>query len=872
MSPDDEDEVITVDEEDEVGEEDEEDEVGEEDEEDEEEESLPKEKESWESLELALELDAKKKEEPKKEVVGFDTPPTERKGIELIQITIPKEKLAESVDKIYDILKKMAKSLVAEVKSVGEEVELVEGAERVFTVPKVGTKESWMLLSGLLMLTLMIIYYPFKEFWYENFSFFNLLMLIIFGIIVLRSLLHILASFPESKRLKSDPKLNRTMRLRGFIILAVAFVFTWVFFYLKLTLLVYICSSFVLLALYFIVYGARSVSKYEGMRLAVFFIGLYIIISIPVHEAFNIAAWGYTEFPMDPRNEVLLIVGTAFLISGVSLLRERIGFFTVWFLGNVIVLLIPLHEIFKFVSQEKYEAFDHGLIIIGSSLIITGYVIFAHRFRSYSKIEEHIQSGLTFFRQGQYKATLKEFKEAFWLVEGTGLIMDFDILWGLIGNTHFKLGDHEKALAHYHVALLINDKNPTVHNDFGNAYFYLRRYRRSLRSYDRALVLAPSNPVIHHNKALVLYSLGRFEESLEYFDKALELKPDFEVVWKDRGVALVNLDRFAEAITSFQKAIEVNPKSEAWFELGRTYYYQKEYQNSLHACDEAIKHFPSDERAYMGKALVLMILSRFKDAEVTLLQALELNEKNARAWDRLGNVKYALGEPDAAIQAFRRAIVHQSNHGEAKFNLARTLKMEGDDAEALDAYDQAVRNPGRTPQQEEKFREAQAFYEQMKAKQPADFKPWMYHGNLFFRSGALRKAIEQYDRALRLKSRNAKLWNLKGIAHRKGKEYQAAVKSFRRAVEVEPDYTEGYINIGNVFQINEKYSEAIHHYNKALELSPQHPHAIRNRRMCINKLRRSQRKELVPSLSTQRRSQLQKLRSTILEAGSKGRK
>jgi len=689
-------------------------------------------------------------------------------------------------------------------------------------------------------------------------------MVIIFGIIVLRALLIILAVKAETRRLKSDPKLNRKMRIRGFLTLIITFILMWFFTYLGLIVLVFICSTLALLALYLVIYGARSVSKYEGLRLAGFLLGLYVIIVVPVHEAFGIAPWGYTTFPMDPKNEILLIVGTAFLIAGVSLLRERVGYFTVWFLGNVVIFLIPLHEFFDFMAQEVYEPFDHGLIILGSALIITGYLIFFHRFHTYKKIEMHLENGLEFFHEDHLEPAFVEFEQAFWLVEGANLIMDFDILWGLLGNTYFKQMKYDKALAHYQVALLINEKNPTIHNDLGNSYFYLRRYRRSLDSYDKALSLDSTNPIIHHNKALVLYSIGRFEDSLEYFDNALELKPDFDIAWKDRGIALVNLERYEEAIESFEKAIEIRDATEAWFEMGRVYLYKEDYEKALECCNKTVQYFPSDDKGYLGTGLCLMKLSRFEEAEAALLLALELNENNARTWDRLGNVKYVLNEPNAAVQAFRRAIAFQPNYGTAKFNLARVLKKEGNDEEALDTYDQAVRNQGRTPQEEEKFHEAKRFYELMKRKRPADYKPWMYHGNLLLKRGALHNAIEQYDRALTLKAHNARIWNLKGIAHRKNQQHDMALASFKRAVEVDPEYTEGYINIGNIYQIREEYFEAVNFYNKALELTPEQRQAIRNRRICINKLRRSQRMELVPTFASERRLELQKLKSTIL--------
>ncbi|HID72247.1 MAG TPA: tetratricopeptide repeat protein, partial [Thermoplasmata archaeon] len=717
--------------------------------------------------------------------------------------------------------------------------------ERIlFSVPSLGVKESWMLFSGFLMLALMLIYYPFIPFWKEHFEFFNFMMLIVFGIIVIRAFLHLLTTPPESQRLLSHSKKRKIWKIRGFIQFIISLILIWIFVVLEIKWMVFIFSSLALFYLYMIFSNSAGFSPAEGKRLALIFIGLYLIVVVPVHEALEIATWGYTKLPMDPKNEILLILGASFLIVGVSLLRERAGFFTLWFLGNGVILLIPFHEFFNFVNQEVYEPFDRGLVIIGSVLILSGYGRFAHRYLKYKETEEYIQKGIEEFNKDNYKDALKYFTKAFWRIENTGFLMDFDILWGLLGNVHFKLKEYEKALTYYTIALSINPQNPAVYNDLGNTYFYLNRYRRSLEAFKKAITLDSKNPIVYQNRGIVLNTIGRYEEAIKDLDKALELNPNLETAWREKGVALSNLELYDEAIKSFKKAFEIKKDSEAWLELGRTYFNIGDYEKALKAYENGTKYFPSEPSGFVGKALSLIELSRFREAEEALLKALELDENNSRTWNHLGNVRYAMGDYEGAITAFNRAISLDKNYSGARFSLAQVLKEMGDIERALEVYDDAVRKVSRTGREWKKVDEVEEFYESIIDKQPNNYKVWMALGNLYFRKRLLRKAIQCYDKAISFTPTNSKLWNYKGITYRRMHHYHEALECFQKAAKFNPKYADAYNNMGNIYLILGDYSKAIQMYNKSLELTPDNRRTIRNRRICINRLQRAEQIEV----------------------------
>ncbi len=63
--------------------------------------------------------------------------------------------------------------------------------------------------------------------------------------------------------------------------------------------------------------------------------------------------------------------------------------------------------------------------------------------------------------------------------------------------------------------------------------------------------------------------------------------------------------------------------------------------------------------------------------------------------------------------------------------------------------------------------------------------------------------------------------NERGLAHLKKKEYDAAIKLFREALQSQPDYAEALDNLGKALDATGKDEEAIGDFDRALKLAPE---------------------------------------------------
>ena len=94
--------------------------------------------------------------------------------------------------------------------------------------------------------------------------------------------------------------------------------------------------------------------------------------------------------------------------------------------------------------------------------------------------------------------------------------------------------------------------------------------------------------------------------------------------------------------------------------------------------------------------------------------------------------------------------------------------------------------------------------------------------------GRFAEAIKAYDEAIRLGSSFLVAYNNRGAAYGAIKQYERAIPDFDRAIELNPKYTEAYCNRGAAFGALKQYDRAIGDFDKAIQLDPKYARAYNN--------------------------------------------
>lgn len=254
-------------------------------------------------------------------------------------------------------------------------------------------------------------------------------------------------------------------------------------------------------------------------------------------------------------------------------------------------------------------------------------------------------------------------------------------------------------------------------------------------------------------------------------------------------------------------------KAIALFKKGREFYVRRNYEDALKAFKQVTEQEPTYADAWYWKGMTLYNQRDYQNAVVSFKKATQIDTKNPTFWKARGDAMNALAqytaEQDTAIERYDLAV---------------------------DAYDRAL-----------KFMPSNPLSDRA-ATWAGRSESLFAQGNLLSSRqtpAALQKyqdSITSYDEVIKLtvldrdidQQINA-LWG-RGEALRKLGQYDDALASFNKSVELKPDFFEGWFRLGRVLQKQNKLQASIDAYTKALSFASNYAEAAFNRGLALKSL------------------------------------
>ena len=97
-------------------------------------------------------------------------------------------------------------------------------------------------------------------------------------------------------------------------------------------------------------------------------------------------------------------------------------------------------------------------------------------------------------------------------------------------------------------------------------------------------------------------------------------------------------------------------------------------------------------------------------------------------------------------------------------------------------------------------------------------------------------AIESYKKALEIKPDYAEVYYNMGIALKDKGDPEAAIDSYKQALKIKPDYAEAYYNMGNALKNKGNPEAAIDSYKQALKIKPDYAEAYNNMGVALKRV------------------------------------
>lgn len=294
---------------------------------------------------------------------------------------------------------------------------------------------------------------------------------------------------------------------------------------------------------------------------------------------------------------------------------------------------------------------------------------------------------------------------------------------------------------------------------------------------------------------------GQLTDAIQTYQRAVELNPVDVEAHHTLGVLFTQVEEIEQAQLHFDKVVSLNPSHfNALYELGHIYTDKQDYMRALYYFKEATKQTQHHPYLLSNMAYVLFKLGDMEGAVAAYNDALEYGTDNvwrSAVAQTLGALYYQTFDDDeAAKEAFSLALTLDPNNTEAAMMLAELLFEDGD------------------------FQSALALYEEIDARGSANANVYSHVGYILWQMDRNDEALTSYNKALRLDSENAIVYNNMGVIYLDEMfDAQKASLMFEKALLYNPNYTLACFNMGRSMELLGKTTEAAQHYSDALNLN-----------------------------------------------------
>ncbi|OGS42773.1 MAG: hypothetical protein A3K76_06460 [Euryarchaeota archaeon RBG_13_57_23] len=379
------------------------------------------------------------------------------------------------------------------------------------------------------------------------------------------------------------------------------------------------------------------------------------------------------------------------------------------------------------------------------------------------ELQEAMLAGYEALASKDYMKALDLFDKAIMVKE------DYDLPWRLKGNTLDEMGYHEQALECYRRTLELYPESDETWFSLGSCLFSLGRYNEELLCYERALQYNPMMQKSLINKGSTLHRLGRYREALETYDEVLKINYRLEKVHNNRGATLHSLGQLNEALASYNRAIELkHDYVEAWMNKGSLLYEMARYGEALAAFSEMTRIRPE-----LPKGWYLRGLASKKTGDVTKAKA------SFEAAIRL--------DPDY-VEA-RRALEDITKRISEKFPEVPRIVQ--------DIFSSEAARPPPAPPVLEGGQLSEDMITRVREERVEELAEEVYgdRAELLFLLGKFDEAFDFLGKSLRLEGEDTPLLTAAGNVLCGLGKYEAAMKTYQHALEIDPDYLPAMFNL-----------------------------------------------------------------------------
>lgn len=271
---------------------------------------------------------------------------------------------------------------------------------------------------------------------------------------------------------------------------------------------------------------------------------------------------------------------------------------------------------------------------------------------------------------------------------------------------------------------------------------------------------------------------------------------------------------YEEAITYFEKSLRENPdNAEAYCKVGTCYYFLRQCEKALEAYENAIRLDYNLAKAYKGLGETYYLLGRWEDAIEAYKRAIKITPKNTELYASLANVYVSTDHPDKSRECYEKIVeiaqdITPAGIQSHYYSLGLAYNNLGRHSEATVVLNRAVRL---NPDLPFAYFTLGDSYEELGDRERS--------------IAAFEEAVKTYRRAIKLDPGDKEAHEYLAWACDRLGRYEEALEAYKQAIAIEPNDARNHSSLGLVYEQLGLHEEAIEAYRQAIKIDANDNHA-----------------------------------------------
>jgi tetratricopeptide (TPR) repeat protein len=373
----------------------------------------------------------------------------------------------------------------------------------------------------------------------------------------------------------------------------------------------------------------------------------------------------------------------------------------------------------------------------------------------------------------------------------------------------------DKATQYIQKAISLEDTNPWYKSQYAEILVSRNKFDEAADIYGKLAAEQKHNQDYLMKSSMLYTHTGKYKEAMAALDKLLERDKDDEEMLLQKQQLYLKMNDLEGAITVSKRLIELNPTEGRYYaRLADVYENNGQHEKAAETYKDAEQRFPNDPFVQLGMATYYKNNKNIEKYHEYVKKAIA--NKNLDAEQQITFLIEYMRELGSDTVRIREALSVAKNIAD----------QHKDDASVLALYADVLTLNGKSEEAVEQYKKAVAL-------DPSRYQIWQ---NLLYNYTGRNDADSMLlysERALKYFPNQAMLHYFRGIGFYNKKDYNSAITSINRAVDMQPEDNEKvlsqmYSTLGEIYNTTKQYKLSDSVYQKALKIDPDNAAVLNN--------------------------------------------